>query len=782
MYFALCKIRSLSAIASVIALVVCSDYGLANPELLSEGKVSKNRGILEEIVVTAQKRKQGLSEVPVSISAVTSEKLNEAGIEDLIDLSEYTPNFKLVEGGLVPLVYMRGVGSGSNQGFEMSVGMYNDGIHFGRPFQSLAAFLDVERVEVLRGPQSILFGKNAIAGALNITSGKPRDVWEGQVNLSWLEPNSDGEASGYITGPLSGNVQGRLAYRARTEGGYIYNLTQKRDELKLDEQSIRGSIGWQPIDAMDFTLKLEHSNRDQEGRTYQIVDRGILSESANSSVGLDDIRDTNNAEYNSIRSDNATLLGRWDIGGHEVTSVTGVSRYQVTDLFDADNSALESVLIFGVEDYSQFSQEIRWASPVGETFDFIAGVFYQRSEQTYDEVSTLYLRSGTVALAALPAGLADIVALAGPANLIELASGDGVRRFSSDNDALSFFGQFSWQFATDWALTSGLRIVRENKEGSRVLNVYEVGTQNDVDFVSSQIFSQLQVEPHELHRKRRSDSVLPSVNLQYFMNDDVMLYASWSKGAKSGGYDARNNNARGGPTGGGENFEYEDEEAYAFEIGGKLQLLDQTAELNFALFRVDYEDMQISVFDGVASFAVTNAGSARVQGVEMDGRWLIGDSFMLTGALAFLDFEWQNYSNGPCYYGSPEENEDGFCDFAGKENQQTPEWSGSFGGNYTGEINSTMQWKAGVDVNFRDNYYISGDLDPRGENPAYYKINARLSLDAMDGRWSVALVGKNLTNEITTSIGSAVSLDTGSFQAVSDRPRVYGLDLRFKFD
>ena len=158
----------------------------------------ERRPQLDEIIVTAQKREQTLADVPISVSAITGEKLRDAGIDNLSDLSEYAPNFKLVEGGLVPLIYMRGVGSGSNQGFEMSVGMYADGIHLGRPHQTLQAFLDAERVEVLKGPQSILFGKNAIAGALNITSAKPRDRFGSELNANRFEPFGFGEVSGHI--------------------------------------------------------------------------------------------------------------------------------------------------------------------------------------------------------------------------------------------------------------------------------------------------------------------------------------------------------------------------------------------------------------------------------------------------------------------------------------------------------------------------------------------------------------------------------------------------------
>lgn len=319
--------------------------------------------VLEEIIVTAQKREQSLTDVPISVSALSGEKLRDAGIENLSDLSEYAPNFKLVEGGLVPLIYMRGVGSGSNQGFEMSVGLYNDGIHLGRPHLTLAAFLDVERIEVLKGPQSILFGKNAIAGAMNVTSGQPRDSFDASLSASWFEPFEDRELSGFATGPLSDTLNGRVALRWRDEGGYVYNRGQQRDDPQLEELAGRGTLQWTPSDEAQFTLKFEHSGRDSTGRTYQIVDNGILTESENNQAGLDDMRETNEDEFMELVNDSITLNGRIDIGEHTLELVSGFTTYDQIDAFDADSSGVDTIFLIGREDYSQFSQEIRWVSP-----------------------------------------------------------------------------------------------------------------------------------------------------------------------------------------------------------------------------------------------------------------------------------------------------------------------------------------------------------------------------------------------------------------------------------
>ncbi|RZO85700.1 MAG: TonB-dependent receptor [Oceanococcus sp.] len=737
--------------------------------------------VLEEIIVTAQKREQSLTDVPISVSALSGEKLRDAGIENLSDLSEYAPNFKLVEGGLVPLIYMRGAGSGSNQGFEMSVGLYNDGIHLGRPHLTLAAFLDVERIEVLKGPQSILFGKNAIAGAMNVTSGQPRDSFDASLSASWFEPFEDRELSGFATGPLSDTLNGRVALRWRDEGGYVYNRGQQRDDPQLEELAGRGTLQWTPSDEAQFTLKFEHSGRDSTGRTYQIVDNGILTESENNQAGLDDMRETNEDEFMELVNDSITLNGRIDIGEHTLELVSGFTTYDQIDAFDADSSGVDTIFLIGQEDYSQFSQEIRWVSPPGEHFDFIAGAFYQQAEQEFNEFGDLKVRTGTLEFAALPGELIDIVAQAGPANTVVVISADLARLFTVDSRSSSLFAQGTWHFAQDWRLTAGARYVHETKDGYRNLEAYQPGTEQDVDPVTAAALAQLKIEAHTLSGKRESNTLLPSINLQHDLNDAVMLYGYWSRGAKSGGYDARNNNAQDGPTGGGENFEYQDEIADAAELGSKIRFASGTAELNLALYRVEYEDMQVSVFDGVAGFTVTNAGSALVQGLEVDGRWLLGDHLMLSGALAYLDFEWQSYVDGPCYFGAPDASDEGTCDLSGRENQQTPKWSGSLSAAYTDQLKNGLHWGLTLDANFRTDHYISGDLDPRGLQRGFTKYNLRLSLEAADRRWGIALMGKNLTDELTTGIGAPAPLDTGSYMATSERRRTYGLELRYRF-
>ncbi|MFT5577230.1 MAG: iron complex outermembrane receptor protein [Bermanella sp.] len=739
--------------------------------LYAHAQNTQSKPTLEEVLVTAQKRVESLSDVPVSVTALSGDRLQKTGIANLADLSEYTPNFKLVPGGLIPNVYMRGVGSGSNQGFELSVGIFSDGIHLGRPHQTRAAFMDIERVEVLRGPQSILFGKNAIAGALNLVSAKPGEDFEGMV--SGLKGNNyeRDEVSAMLSIPLTDNFGVRVAGRKRHENGYMYNENLKRDEPSVDEKALRLTFGWHPLDWTAAYLKLEHSEREQRGRTFEMTHDSALTGCSGEDVTLNRIKNTDAKEIAEIDAYNYTLNIDLSFEPGTLSITSGMSGFDSEDLFDADSSSFDTVPLLGIEDYDQLSQEFRFASNTGGFMEYIVGAFYQTSELQFDETAPLNVRNGAL----VDTGVCLL-------NTLENVAADLARNFSIDSDAWSAFAQVTLNWTRTVRTTLGARNVNERKTGFRDFNVYSTGTQNDADPATAAILNALLIDKHTLAAEREVAVTLPSVTLQWDATDNMMAYLSFTQGAKSGSYDARNNNDGMGPNGGGTNFEFDDESADAWELGSKMRLADGAAELNIAVYRVEYDDMQVSVFDGVAGFTVTNAGSALTQGIELDGRWLLTESFLLGGSLAYLDFEWLDYIDGPCYEGAPNENPDtGTCDLTGKENQQTPKLSGTVSGTYTQALFANLVVELGLDISYKGEHFTSGELDPRGIQKAERKVNARLSIGAENDDWSVALVGKNLTDETTIGIGSPSALDTGGYRATIEPAKSVYVEARLRF-
>ena len=554
--------------AATAALLLFSQTASAQEE------TAKKKLQLEEVVVTAQKRAESLGDVPVSVTALAGDKLADAGIVDLSALSEYTPNFKMVEGGLIPNVYMRGVGSGSNQGFELSVGIFSDGVHLGRPHQTRAAFLDLERLEVLRGPQSILFGKNAIAGALSLVSARPGEELEWSISGQKGIVEDSSEITGMISTPITDTFGVRLALRQREFEGTMYNNVQQRNEPGVDEVAGRLLFAWDPGDWMQSTLKLEGSKRQQHGRELETTHASALTTCSGEDVRHNSIRETDAREEAVIDSYNATLNLDFPFEAGTLTSVTAFSGFDSEDIFDADSSTWNTSTFLNLEKYDQISQEFRWTSPTGGFFEYITGIFYQTGETSYNETADLRVRNA--ALQDAPGTLADPDGCA--IDTAILVEADLERQFGLDGDAWSVFAQFTFNLTERLRSTVGLRYVKENKEGFRNFYIYQVGT-TDPDPVAENILDALAIDTHELEGDRSVGVLLPSVNFQWDVTDDIMSYITLTRGAKSGSFDARGLNARDGELGGGTNYEFEDEIADALEIGAKMRLLDEYRRL-----------------------------------------------------------------------------------------------------------------------------------------------------------------------------------------------------------
>ncbi len=404
--------------------------------LLAASSVSAESFVLEEVIVTAQKRSQSMQDVPLSVSAIGGEQISDMNMTGLDDLSSYVPNLTISEGGTSTNIYIRGFGSGANVGFEQSVGMYIDGIYAGRDRQFRSPFLDLERVEVLRGPQGILFGKNTIAGAINITTAKPSDEFEASLRFE-VEPryNQYG-ASGVVSGPLADNLSGRLAVTQSRTDGFFNNSAANSDGPQKDEAAVRASLVWDLNEDTAVTLKLEHGYFDVEGSNIRQTRTQGLSQVAvnpsalaamsaggplagalmfpnnaylaglvadsNANGGLlsptvsgdyadlftlsdpgystDKYKQSMDQHIAETDNNNVVLSVDHSLGEYTLTSITGYSAYEAMDQQDVDYSPINALGRWVEQDFEQYSQEFRITSPLGEKFEYIAGFYYQHSE------------------------------------------------------------------------------------------------------------------------------------------------------------------------------------------------------------------------------------------------------------------------------------------------------------------------------------------------------------------------------------------------------------------
>ena len=280
--------------------------------------------------------------------------------------------------------------------------------------------------------------------------------------------------------------------------------------------------------------------------------------------------------------------------------------------------------------------------------------------------------------------------------------------------------------------------------------------------------------PVEFNPVRKETNVSPSLSIQYFHSNDAMFYASIAQGYKGGGFDE--DNSLGNP----DKEEYENEDVIAYEIGSKMTLFEQLT-VNLSIFRSEYDNIQVSTFDGQAGFNVGNAAQSISQGVELDGRWYINDQWHINYALAYLDAYYDSYIEGPCTSAATNCNHAGFQDLSGKPLQFSPNWSGNINVQFEQALLEKWLLAANLTLIYSDEYQVPGDLDPILAQDAFAKINARIQFGDNDQSWYVSIIGKNITNEITSSWGNDIPLSPGGFAQFVDPPRSIELALNWKF-
>lgn len=769
--------------------------------------------VLEEVVVTAQLRSQSLADVPVSVSAVSGEKIFEAGIAKAEDLSAYVPNLTVQEVGLGTSIYIRGIGSGENQGFEQSVGTYIDGIYYGRAQLARAPFLDLAQVEVLRGPQNILYGKNSIGGAISIRTADPTQEFAGKTAFTYEPIYNEHSADLMLSGPVTDTWALRFAVRARQTDGYMTNQITDQPEPRRDEYTIRLKSLWDITDSGTLKLKLEHGSFDVVGRQSEVISDSpsvstvpfftgrtygeimadtnffvpgtlltpelglFLNEHPSVLDSEGDYRSSRQKDTSKNNTYNLTLEYDWFVGQQNFTAITGYLQYDYDEECDCDYSGVRLFQLDLQEEYSQFSQELRWISPLGETWEFIGGAYVQYSDLDFFDsikVDSPVLPRLINAADLLEGGARgdidpDPTAGLGTAELFgigdagtALAGIRSPRYFDSESIVASVFLQGAWNISETLRLTLGGRFTYEHKTGARDLDfAFSDGSRQPISEVDSAAAISFAAERHDLKGERSENNFSPLINLQWYATDQVMLYTNLSRGSKAGGYDARSNSSP-DPTPTPANpialnpnrvslvgsFEYEPETATSAEIGTKMSLLEGAGELNLALFYTKFDDLQVSVFDGTLGFNVGNAASAISKGIEIDGRLALSEHWLIGGGASIMSFEYEDHQAGTCVQGQAPNAPNGInCDYTGKTGQYVADYSGNILIGYERDFLDSLLLRANLDILFTDDYNPSPNLDERVAQPAYQQYNARIALADLYQSWEIALAAKNLTDE-----------------------------------
>jgi len=783
--------RSRLAVATQAAILSLS----AMPAFAEEANDNKEQQLegLEKITVTSRKRVQSIQEIPTSIQAFSGQQLEDNNVSNLLDMSEGLPNVHISETSSSKRIVVRGIGSGTNAGFEQSVAMYKDGLYLGRGHQAKFPFLDMQRVELVKGPQAIMFGKNATAGAVSMISQGATDEFEGNVSA---EIGSDNEQriSAVLNMPVTDDFAIRFAAFDESIDGYIRNEARNADEASTSSNGFRVATRWQINDKLDMDLKWEHGEFESTGSRYQYIidgpnrDAQITLDPTNlQNVGYRTmlLSDTTGLDYTSFVSgdghpggldegdntelDNVTLQFNYQNSGYEFTSITTHSQYDWHALFDADYSELPLIKQSYIEEFEQFSQEFRIASPLGQTLEYVAGVYYLSNELTHP--NDVLLGAGAL--------FPDLAGISIGVNAM----------FEQEQKSYSAFAAFTWNISEDWKANLGIRYQDEEKTVTSLQSVYTLFPDGTPDIVQAGVNEQAPgiafmlsgANIHQLADSRSESHTSPNVSIEYHGFEDTMLFASVGTGSKAGGYDGSGLNGSLGTTiDPNSGFEYEDEEATNFEFGIKSSPIKNKLELNATLFNTDYENLQVSEFNGNA-FVVKNAAEAQVKGIELDTRWYINDNFDLTASLALLDFEYKKFDAASPTVRQSELLGQSTQDLTGKTGAFAPEYSGNIALNHQTEIFGGYLLSSSLSVQFSDEFYLEQDLDPIAIQDAYQKVNLRIEIANPDDNFTIALFAKNLTDEQTFGVANDVPVMSYAHRFLAERPRSYHLQATYRF-
>jgi iron complex outermembrane receptor protein len=706
---------------------------------------------LEKIIITAQRRSQNLQEVAVAVTALSSENIEKSGIHDMTDVATKVPG--LTFSSFSPgqnILALRGASSNDDgAGTDSSVAVFIDDVYLGRVSNVNPELFDLERIEVLRGPQGTLFGKNTIGGAINIVSKTPNaDEFEGKIKAS-LGNFGLQEIGGLITGPLSENWAGKVSFNTRKRDGWVDNVVLNKKQKNDNAQVARGQLQYHDN---DFTalLSADYNQLDVEDSARIPVDTGEPGDpaiwAANVPGSYAELCAGKGPECAAgpvdgfVKKDawgvSAKLV--WDFDSGEFTSITAYRESENDWNMDSTGTPASSLpsSVFGqvnddIFDVSeQFTQEFRWVSSINEDMHYVSGLWFSKEKTDRTEC---FDNDATASDCTVDAdgGLTDWY------------------RQVNETTSYAAFGQLDWDLDDAWTFTLGGRYSYDEKE---IDNEAIAG-----DFVViNQTFTNSVKDDWSAFTLKAS--------LAYQISTGTNVFFTYAEGFKSGGFAAAP-----------QDIEFtnplEQEESTNFELGLKSDLTD-SFRLNAALFYTEYEGLQIQTFGPLTTgaafgtFQTFNAGDANIAGIELEATWLITENLTLSGFYAYQNSEFDN-TNIP---GSAFPNQDG------QDLMRTPEVK------YNIDLDYFIAMNSGAEVNVNVNYRFTDDqraeLEPWAVQPKFNLLDARVTWTNSDDTFDVSLWGKNLTDEkyITHLYGLASSI-----VAVYGDPRTFGVTASYRF-
>lgn len=757
-------------LAGVIAINSALIAGLHTADVSAQAQQqSATSAMLEEVVVIARKKTESMQDVPIAVSAMNESQMDALKVRDIGDVWRGMPNVNLLANGTVKGTAnfaIRGVGVLSSiPAVDPVVGVFVDGVYLGQNNGLITDMFDMESVQVLRGPQGTLFGKNVTGGALLMTTKKPEQEFGAKVRSAIdANPNGDGGINKYIMGSVTGGLTDTFAAKLvayyNKDDGWLENKYGGPNNLagasnnfgKNEVVMFRPSVRWTPTENLDIVLRYEYQKVEADGAAAQ--------SSQFSPIGLPgspyawDLEGSHDFAIDNAGYDNRKLqfwVGQvdWNVafGDGTVTNIAGYRKLESETSIDYDSQPVQALNAFGLSDYEQWSNELRYVGTFGR-WSVTTGVFYFESESKYTEGRVLY----TLA----------------PIALNTWGGGD------QDSTSYSWFGEAEYEINDVLRVSFGVNAAVDDKS-IQIAQIALTADNQPCDVRNGSC-------TFEFADNMDNTSYSPKASLTYQYSDDTMVYGQWARAFRSGFYSVRATydleQDSPGPT--------DEEQTDSYELGFKTEFAGR-GRLNGAMFYSETSDLARIVQTVGAQGAIQkpiNIGDTQMWGVELEGSWLLTDGLMLTGSLGYLSNEY-----GHLDY---DLNQDGIINGTdyGLDVVMAPQWTSRVGVVYDRELGNMGSLSMRASYAYMDEHY---ELEDNWyQVPGREMVDAGLDWFSNDGHWTVGLYGKNLTNEVyhggvndfpalPAGGGSTDPYWGGGTYAPLAKGRTVGIDVTYEF-
>ena len=747
-----------------------------------DGLAAESQQQLAEVLVTARQTEENAQDVPMALTSLSGERLGNHDINTLEKLAAALPDLIVTRGnsGSGLDISLRGIGPNfSSIGIEQSVAVVVDGAYYGQGRVIDEAFVDLARIEVLKGPQALFFGKNSTAGVISITTADPGSQFESRVRAGYEFATQNPQGELVLSGPITDDLGVRLvAYGQNMLSGYVRNVAPPgsytttdaatfaatthyvpapRDRNQPGEDTVLGrlTVTYRPSEALGVTLKAG-TERDRQGgtswnerlwkcpagqgsfpgsapqpcgETFQISQNPAPPDIAATRAEMGRKGGELYADYES-RALTAQIDAKLPYA--DLISITNYQHFDYATNSDYDFTAVPAIWSDQHNSYRAVSQELRARTHTGTALDFLAGLFYQNTASSFAQSAVFFGSENTAA--SLSNRYVSVL-----------------KDSATDAETFAGYGQAVWRFVPGWELTAGARYTRETKS-SYFVQPYV-----------NPFFAGLYVPNGRLSADQRFRDVSPEVTISWKPTQTTLLYVAYRTGYKSGGFSNSADDVAN--SAGVQDLTFKPETAQGVEAGVKMTFR-RALRVNIDVYHYRFDDLQVDFFNA-QNFALitTNAGAATSEGVELQGEYIVpaAQGMSLHGSVNYNVARYKDYL-GPCYAGQtqsqgcnivgPAPDRAALQDLSGRSTADSPKWTGTIGAEYERRAGTRWVVAGSADLHLSSRYSVSPFAQPLDVQSAYATLDASLRLTTADDRWEAALIGKNLTNRFVVTYAS----------------------------